>query len=297
MDNPLSAIALTRHKLSALLRVIRFDKPIGTYLLLAPALWGLIIASEGLPESLLLFTFVVGAFVMRSAGCTTNDLTDRKLDGFVKRTRKRPLVTGEVSVIEALCLLFGLLSLAFWLVLQINWLTVQLSFIGAALTIVYPFMKRFTYLPQVVLGMAFSWSIPMAFAGATGTLPAGLWWLFLANLLWVVVYDTQYAMIDREDDLEVGIKSTAILFGEADTRIILGLQVLCLFCFLATGVSFNLSAIYFLSIAAVAALFVRHQRLISNRSRETCFKAFNESKWIGLLVAVGLLGHYASLSV
>jgi 4-hydroxybenzoate polyprenyltransferase len=166
--------------------VIRFDKPIGTYLLLAPALWGLIIASEGLPKPILLFTFVVGAFVMRSAGCTTNDLSDRKLDGFVERTRDRPLVTGEVSVIEALCLLFGLFGLALWLVIQINWLTVQLAFVGAALTIVYPFMKRFTHLPQVVLGMAFSWSIPMAFAATTETLPVGLWWLFLANLLWVV---------------------------------------------------------------------------------------------------------------
>ena len=229
--------------------------------------------------------------------CTTNDLTDRKLDGFVERTRNRPLVTGEVSVIEALCLLFGLLGLALWLVMQINWLTVQLSFIGAALTVIYPFMKRFTHLPQVVLGIAFSWSIPMGFAAATETLPAGLWWLFLANLLWVMVYDTQYAMVDREDDLEVGIKSTAILFGEADTRIILGLQVLCLLCFVATGVSFNLGVVYSLSIAAVAALFVRHQRLISDRSRETCFQAFNESKWIGLIVAVGLLGHYATLSV
>ena len=293
----MSAIALTRQKLTALLRVIRFDKPIGTYLLLAPALWGLIIASEGLPTPFLIFTFIVGAFVMRSAGCTTNDLTDRKLDGFVERTRNRPLVTGEVSVIEALCLLFGLLGLALWLVMQINWLTVQLSFIGAALTIVYPFMKRFTHLPQVVLGMAFSWSIPMAFAAATETMPAGLWWLFLANLLWVVVYDTQYAMVDREDDLEVGIKSTAILFGEADTRIIFGLQVVCLLCFVASGLSFSLGVIYFLSIAAVAALFVRHQRLISDRSRETCFQAFNESKWIGLIVAVGLLGHYATLSV
>ena len=156
--------------------MIRFDKPIGTYLLLAPALWGLIIASEGPPTPFLMFTFFVGAFLMRSAGCTTNDLTDRKLDGFVERTRNRPLVTGEVSVIEALCLLFVLLGLALWLVMQINWLTVQLSFIGAALTIVYPFMKRLTHLPQVVLGMAFSWSIPMAFAAATATMPAGLWW-------------------------------------------------------------------------------------------------------------------------
>ena len=277
--------------------MIRFDKPIGSYLLLAPALWGLIIASEGLPSPFLLFTFVVGTFVMRSAGCTTNDITDRKLDGFVERTRNRPLVTCEVSVVEALCLLFGLLALALWLVIQINWLTVQLSFIGAALTVIYPFMKRFTHLPQVVLGMAFSWSIPIAFAAATEILPAGLWWLFLANLLWVVVYDTQYAMVDREDDLAVGIKSAAILFGEADTRIILGLQILCLLCFAATGVSFNLGAFYFLSIAVVAALFVRHQGLISDRSRETCFQAFNESKWIGLIVVVGLLGHYATLPV
>lgn len=293
----MSAIASTRQKVSALLQVIRFDKPIGTYLLLAPALWGLIIASEGLPAPFLLFTFVVGAFVMRSAGCTTNDLTDRKLDGFVERTRDRPLVTGEVSVIEALCLLLGLLGFALWLVMQINWLTVQLSLVGALLTIVYPFMKRVTHLPQVVLGMAFSWSIPMAFSATIGTLPAGLWWLFLANLLWVVVYDTQYAMVDREDDLEVGIKSTAILFGDADTRIILILQAACLLCFVATGISFNLGLLYFLSIIAVGALFARHQGLISNRSREACFQAFNESKWIGLIVAVGLLGHYASRSV
>ena len=285
--------SLTSGKIAALLRVMRFDKPIGTYLLLAPALWGLIIASEGVPGLFLLVTFVVGAVVMRSAGCTTNDLTDRNLDGFVERTRDRPLVTGEISVFEALSLLLVLFGIALWLVIQINGLTAQLSVIGAALTIIYPFMKRITHLPQFVLGAAFSWSIPMAFAATLNQLPPGLWWLFVANLLWVVVYDTQYAMVDREDDLEVGIKSTAILFGQADTRIILFLQLLCLACFVATGLSFELGAIYFASIAVVAALFFRHQRLISNRSRETCFQAFNESKWIGLIVATGLLGHFA----
>jgi 4-hydroxybenzoate polyprenyltransferase len=154
-------------------------------------------------------------------------------------------------------------------------------------------MKRVTHLPQVVLGAAFSWSIPMAFAAAQNQLPQGLWWLFAANLLWVVVYDTQYAMVDREDDLEVGIKSTAILFGEADTRIILLLQILCLICFVATGLSFDLGHVYYVAIALVAGLFLRHQQLISNRSREKCFQAFNESKWVGLIVAAGLLGHFA----
>ena len=280
-------------KVSALLRVMRFDKPIGTFLLLAPALWGLIIAAEGLPSLFLFLTFFVGAFVMRSAGCTTNDLTDRKLDGFVERTRDRPLVTGDVSVTEAISLLVVLMGIALCLVSYTNLLTLQLSVVGALLTVVYPFMKRVTHLPQVVLGMAFSWSIPMAFAATIDSLPAGLWWLFCANLLWVVVYDTQYAMVDREDDLEVGIKSTAILFGRADTQIILMLQLLCLACFLATGLSFHLGAVYFVSIALVALLFLRHQRLISDRSREACFQAFNESKWIGFIVVAGLLGHYA----
>ena len=189
--------SLTSGKFAALLRVMRFDKPIGTYLLLAPALLALIIASEGVPGLFLLVTFVVGAVVMRSAGCTTNDLTDRNLDGFVERTRDRPLVTGEISVFEALSLLLVLFGIALWLVIQINGLTAQLSVIGAALTIIYPFMKRITHLPQFVLGAAFSWSIPMAFAATLNQLPPGLWWLFVANLLWVVVYDTQYAMVDR----------------------------------------------------------------------------------------------------
>lgn len=293
----MSINVISTQKVGALLQVMRVDKPIGTYLLLAPALWGLIIASNGLPSLFLLTTFVVGSVVMRSAGCTTNDLADRKLDGFVERTRSRPLVTGEVSVSEAMCLLAALLALALWLVMQTNWLTVQLSIVGAVLTIIYPFMKRFTHLPQVVLGAAFSWSIPMAFAATSENLPSGLWWLFIANLLWVVVYDTQYAMVDREDDLQVGIKSTAILFGDLDTRVILVLQVLCLLSFVATGLSFGLGAIYFISIALVGALFLRHRKLINNRSRETCFQAFNESKWIGLIVAVGLLGHYSVSTV
>ena len=293
----MSINVISTQKVGALLQVMRVDKPIGTYLLLAPALWGLIIASNGLPSLFLLTTFVVGSVVMRSAGCTTNDLADRKLDGFVERTRSRPLVTGEVSVSEALCLLAALLILALWLVMQTNWLTVQLSIVGAVLTIIYPFMKRFTYWPQVVLGAAFSWSIPMAFAATSAHLPSGLWWLFIANLLWVVVYDTQYAMVDREDDLQVGIKSTAILFGDLDTRVILVLQVLCLMAFVATGLSFGLGPIYFISIGLVGALFLRHRKLINNRSRETCFQAFNESKWIGLIVAVGLLGHYSVSTV
>lgn len=279
-------------KLSALLQVMRFDKPIGSYLLLAPALWALVIASAGLPSVELLITFVVGAVVMRAAGCTTNDLTDRKLDGYVERTKHRPLVTGAISPFEAFTLLAVLMAVAFALVWQTNLLTVQLAFVGAILTIVYPFMKRITHLPQVVLGAAFSWSVPMAFAAAGNTLPTGLWWLFAANLLWVVVYDTQYAMVDREDDLSIGIKSTAILFGALDTRIILLLQLLCLACFVATGIAFALSAVFYAAVGAVALLFIRHQQLIRDRSTELCFQAFNESKWIGLIILAGLLGHY-----
>lgn len=271
---------------------MRFDKPIGTFLLAAPTLWGIALANEGFPSLRLLAIFLAGIVVMRAAGCIANDLADRNLDGHVERTRLRPLVTGALSVKEALALLLLLLATALGLVALTNPLTIKLSFAGAGLAMIYPLMKRITHLPQIVLGIAFSWSIPMAFAASINALPSALWWLFTANLLWTVVYDTQYAMVDREDDLSVGIKSTAILFGNLDVRIIGLLQCLCLIAFWRCGVAFSLGPIYYAAVVAVGILFARHLWLIRERDIEQCFAAFNQSKWIGLIILMGLCGHF-----
>ena len=271
---------------------MRFDKPIGTFLLAAPTLWGIALANEGFPSLRLLAIFLAGIVVMRAAGCIANDLADRNLDGHVERTRLRPLVTGALSVKEAVALLLLLLATALGLVALTNPLTIKLSFAGAGLAMIYPLMKRVTHLPQIVLGIAFSWSIPMAFAASINALPSALWWLFTANLLWTVVYDTQYAMVDREDDLSVGIKSTAILFGNLDVRIIGLLQCLCLFAFWRCGVAFALGPIYYAAVVAVGILFARHLWLIRERDIEQCFAAFNQSKWVGLIILVGLCGHF-----
>ena len=271
---------------------MRFDKPIGTFLLAAPTLWGIALANEGFPSLRLLAIFLAGIVVMRAAGCIANDLADRNLDGHVERTRLRPLVTGALSVKEAVALLLLLLATALGLVALTNPLTIKLSFAGAGLAMIYPLMKRITHLPQIVLGIAFSWSIPMAFAASINALPSALWWLFVANLLWTVVYDTQYAMVDREDDLSVGIKSTAILFGSLDVRIIGLLQCLCLIAFWRCGVAFALGPIYYAAVVAVGLLFARHLWLIRERDIEQCFAAFNQSKWIGLIILMGLCGHF-----
>ena len=271
---------------------MRFDKPIGTFLLAAPTLWGIALANDGFPSLRLLAIFLAGIVVMRAAGCIANDLADRNLDGHVERTRLRPLVTGALSVKEALALLLLLLATALGLVALTNPLTIKLSFAGAGLAMIYPLMKRITHLPQIVLGIAFSWSIPMAFAASINALPSALWWLFTANLLWTVVYDTQYAMVDREDDLSVGIKSTAILFGNLDVRIIGLLQCLCLIAFWRCGVAFALGPIYYAAVVTVGILFARHLWLIRERDIEQCFAAFNQSKWIGLIILVGLCGHF-----
>ena len=271
---------------------MRFDKPIGTFLLAAPTLWGIALANEGFPSLRLLAIFLAGIVVMRAAGCIANDLADRNLDGHVERTRLRPLVTGALTVKEAVALLLLLLAAALGLVALTNPLTVQLSFAGAGLAMIYPLMKRITHLPQIVLGIAFSWSIPMAFAASINALPSALWWLFTANLLWTVVYDTQYAMVDREDDLSVDIKSTAILFGSLDVRIIGLLQCLCLIAFWRCGVAFALGPIYYAAVIAVGILFARHVWLIRDRDIEQCFAAFNQSKWIGLIILMGLCGQF-----
>ena len=281
-------------KLQGLWRLMRFHKPIGTWLLAAPTTWALIIASEGWPGLKILCIFGLGIVVMRAAGCVANDLADRKLDGHVARTRDRPLVTGLVSTKEALALLLLLLSIALALVLLTNALTVKLSLVGVALAMMYPYMKRVTHLPQFVLGAAFSWSIPMAFAAVTNTLPEALWWLFLGNLLWTVVYDTQYAMVDREDDLAIGIKSTAILFGHLDRRLIAIMQAGALACFLQTGVAFGFTWPFYAALLSIALLFCWHQWLIRHRQEEACFKAFNQSKWIGLIMLLGIVGHFVA---
>jgi 4-hydroxybenzoate polyprenyltransferase len=280
-------------KFSALLRLIRWNRPIGSLLLLWPTLWALWIAAEGVPDLDLLVIFTVGTVLMRSAGCIINDLADRNFDGGVTRTRARPLVTGDVTVTEAVVFFLVLCLAAFGLVLMTNLLTVLLSIPALALASCYPLMKRVTHLPQVVLGMAFSWSIPMAFAAQTGELPPALWLLFIGNLLWTVVFDTKYAMVDRRDDLEMGIKSTAILFGESDRLIIGVLQLLCLAALTLAGRQFGLAWPYFASLLVAAGLFGYHLYLIRDRDEAACFRAFTHNSWVGLTVFIGIAASYA----
>lgn len=274
-------------------RLMRLDKPIGIYLLLWPTLWALWIAAKGVPDLRVLCVFIAGVVLMRSAGCVINDFADRKIDPKVSRTRERPLASGKVSSREALAL-FGLLCLlAFALVLLMNGLTILLSFIAVALAAVYPFMKRYTYYPQVVLGLAFGWSIPMGFAAQTGSVPPVAWVLLAINLLWTVAYDTMYAMVDRKDDLRARIKSTAILFGDADRMIIGVLQGLALLGLLLVGKQLSLSLYYFGGVLAAAGLAVYQQRLIRKREPSLCFAAFLNNHWFGLVVFVGIVLHYA----
>lgn len=277
----------------ALLQLIRFDRPIGTLLLLWPTLWALWIAADGVPDYKLLIIFSLGTFLTRSAGCIINDLADRHLDGAVSRTNTRPLVTGAVSVREAKIMFVLLMLLAFTLVLFTNPLTIALSVPAVLLASCYPFMKRYTQLPQLVLGAAFSWGIPMAFAAQQGELPPALWLLYLGNLLWTVVYDTKYAMVDREDDLKIGIKSSAVLFGRHDRLIIGILQALCLLCLYLAGRAFELGVTYNSSLVVVAALFCYHQYLIRDRNPQACFKAFLHNNWVGMVVFLGIVLNYA----
>lgn len=279
-------------KFKALLDLIRFDKPIGTLLLLWPTLWALWIAAEGVPDYKLLVIFIAGTFLMRSAGCIVNDIADRRVDASVARTRERPLVTGHITVNEALIFCSVLSLLAFILVLFTNTLTILLSLVAVVLASAYPFMKRFTNLPQLVLGAAFSWSIPMAFAAQTGELTAPLWLLYAGNLLWTMAYDTQYAMVDREDDLKIGVKSTAILFGDADRLVITALQGMCLLALILAGLRFELGLYYYGSLLVAAALFAYHQHLIKARKPAACFAAFKHNNWVGLSIFLGIAAHY-----
>ncbi|ENM5814937.1 4-hydroxybenzoate octaprenyltransferase [Vibrio mimicus] len=280
---------MTAVKARAYWQLMRMDRPIGSLLLLWPTLWALLLAAQGLPDVRVLVVFVLGVFLMRSAGCVINDFADRHVDGHVKRTSQRPLPAGLVSAKEALLLFVVLAVTAFLLVLTMNTLTIQLSFIGILLAFIYPFMKRFTHLPQLVLGLAFSWSIPMAWSAQADALPPQVWVLFLINALWTVAYDTQYAMVDRDDDVKIGIKSTAILFGRWDKRIIGLLQLATLGLLVALGQGLELSVSYYWSLLVAAGLFAYQQHLIRYRERMPCFQAFLNNNYVGMAITAGIL--------
>ncbi|MGU5763642.1 4-hydroxybenzoate octaprenyltransferase [Aeromonas hydrophila] len=283
---------LTKERGLAYVQLARIDKPIGTLLLLWPTLWALWLAADGLPDLWTLLVFVVGVFLMRSAGCVINDYADRNFDGHVRRTAGRPLPMGKVKPREVLALFAVLALISFALVLTMNPLTIGLSFAALLLAVCYPFMKRYIPIPQLVLGMAFSWSIPMAYAAQANALPAVAWLVFLANLLWTIAYDTQYAMVDRDDDLKLSLKSSAILFGRHDKRIIGALQLLTLLILLLVGQLSELGSSYYWSLLAAAALFVYQQRLIRERQREACFQAFLNNNYVGALVFAGVVINY-----
>ncbi|MGR4040250.1 4-hydroxybenzoate octaprenyltransferase [Pseudomonas sp. 910_21] len=275
------------------LQLTRMDKPIGIYLLLWPTLVALWIAAEGTPSLSHVLIFTFGVVLTRAGGCAINDFADRKVDGQVKRTDQRPLATGKVSAKEALALFAILMGAAFLLVLCTNATTVWLSFGALALAACYPFMKRYTYYPQVVLGAAYSWGILMTFTAQNGELPASAWLLYIANLLWTVGYDTYYAMTDRDDDLKIGVKSTAILFGDADRVIILTLQGLSLGCLLLAGARFHLGGWFHLGLVAAAACFAWEFWYTRDRDRMKCFKAFLHNHWAGMAIFIGVVLDYA----
>ncbi|MDJ0739380.1 MAG: 4-hydroxybenzoate octaprenyltransferase [Gammaproteobacteria bacterium] len=273
-------------------RLIRADRPIGVYLLLWPALWALWVAADGLPPWPILLVFVVGTALMRSAGCAINDFADRALDGHVARTAQRPLATGQVSPREALGVFVVLSLLAFALVLTLNAKTVAHAFVAVALAAVYPFMKRYTQVPQLVLGIAFGWAVPMAFTAVQNQIPAVAWVLFAATVVWALIYDTMYAMVDRDDDLRIGIKSTAILFGRHDRAVIGVLQIAMLALLWQVGQMAGRGAVYGLALGGAAAFFVYQQWLIRGRERTACFGAFLNNHYVGMLVFAGLFADY-----
>jgi 4-hydroxybenzoate polyprenyltransferase len=273
-------------------RLTRLNRPIGVYLLLWPTLWALWLAGQGRPEPLVVAVFVAGVVLMRSAGCVINDYADRAFDPHVARTRERPVAAGRVAPREALVLFVGLSLVAFALVLLMNRLTIALSFVAAGLAALYPFTKRITHLPQVFLGAAFGWAVPMAFAAERATVPAVAWTLFAATLLWAVAYDTMYAMVDREDDLVIGVKSSAILFGRHDRLAIAVAQVLVLALLWLAGRQAGLGAWYGLGLAGAAGLALYQQVLIRDRQPTRCFRAFLNNHWLGAVVFAGIVLDY-----
>ena len=273
-------------------RLMRIDRPIGFWLLLWPTLWALWLAGEGHPDQGLFVIFVLGVFVMRSAGCVLNDYADRHIDPYVERTRNRPIATGAVAPMEALTLFVALGLIAIGLASMLNREAQLLAIVGAILTIVYPFIKRYVSIPQFILGAAFGWAVPMAFAAQTGSVPQLAWIVFGAALVWAVIYDTFYAMVDRDDDRKIGVKSTALLFGDADLFVIGGLQIVMLLALVFAGLRADLGTWYYLSLVVAAGLMAYHQWLARDRQPAGCFRAFLNNHVIGLVVFVGIVLSY-----
>ncbi len=288
--NPAILPEHVRTRLRDYVRLLRLDRPIGSLLLLWPTYWALWLAADGFPDVANLIIFTLGVFLMRAAGCAINDFADRRVDGHVKRTRDRPLPSGRVAPAEAVALFLILSLMAFiMVVLFTNTLTLYLSFGGLVLAFIYPFMKRYTHLPQLFLAAAFSWAIPMAWAAQAGEVTQLTWLLFVANVLWTVAYDTLYAMVDRDDDIRIGIKSTAILFGDADRVIVAILQALVILVLIMVGHRAGLGLVFYLALVAMACLFVYQQHLARYRERTACFQAFLNNNPAGFVVFAGLL--------
>jgi 4-hydroxybenzoate polyprenyltransferase len=273
-------------------KLMRVDKPIGIWLLLWPTLWGLWLAGEGTPDQGLFLVFVIGVIVMRSAGCVLNDYVDRHIDPYVERTRSRPIASGAVAPGEALILFAALSLIAIGLATMLNRPAQLLAIVAAGLTIAYPFVKRFVSIPQFILGAAFGWAVPMAFAAQTGETPELAWLVFGTAMTWAVIYDTFYAMVDREDDLKVGVKSTAILFGEVDIFVIAGLQLLMLAALLLIGHQASLSIWFYLSVLVAALMMAYHLWLARDRQPVGCFEAFLHNHYIGMVIFIGIVLHY-----
>ncbi len=270
----------------------RFDRPIGILILLWPALWALWVASDGRPDILVLIVICLGVVLMRAAGCVINDYADREFDPHVERTKQRPIAAGKVTPKEALIVFVVLCLCAFGLVLMLNIYTIMLSFIAAFLAASYPFMKRYTHLPQAYLGIAFGWAVPMSFTAQINSIPAVAWVMYLAVVLWALVYDTMYAMVDKDDDLKIGVKSTAILFGAYDRHIMAMLQIIILGLLIAVGQMKQLSWPYYGGLLIAAGFSVYQQKLIFHRKKSLCFKAFLNNNWFGMAVFAGLVMDY-----
>ena len=274
--------------MNAYIRLMRLDKPIGSLLLLWPTYWALFLSADGWPDLDILFIFTLGVFIMRTAGCVINDFADRKIDKHIVRTQQRPLATGEISSNSALVLFGLLLLIALGLVLQTNILTIKLSLIAVLLATLYPFTKRWTNLPQLVLGAAFGMSVPMAFSAQTGVVPLTAWLVFIATLVWTLIYDTFYAMADRDEDLKIGVKSTAILFAKYDQIIITLLQILLIIVLILIGNVFDLGLIYDFSLVIISFFMIYHQFLLKKRQKEEYFKAFLNNNFIGMTALLGI---------
>lgn len=274
------------------LRLMRLHRPVGIWLLLWPTLWALLVASQGKLDWKILIVFFLGVIIMRSAGCVINDIADRNIDGRITRTKDRPLATGQITLKSAYILFFFLCLFALLLVLQLNRMTIELSLIGLLLAIIYPFTKRYTYWPQLILGAAFAWAIPMAFAALNNTIPPITWLIYIISVLWAIAYDTQYAMVDREDDRQIGIKSTALLFGKYDCLIISFIQLTIIALLLVLGLILKLNIYYYAGLVIATSMFIYQYGLTKTQLPPLCFKAFLNNQWVGFSIFLGILFNY-----